>query len=518
MRKLKPFLDFIELQADKLLEQALEHIGLTLVSLFLAVLLGLPLGILITRAKKAASTVIGLAGVFQTIPSIALLGFMIPLLGIGPGPAIFALFLYALLPIIRNTYIGIEEVDKTVKEAALGIGMSSWQMLKKVELPLALPVIFAGIRTAAVINIGVATLASYIGAGGLGEFIFGGIALNNTYMMLAGAIPAALLALAFDFLLARLQRLKINQLKFTSLFLLLAIPFATSFIFWPYGNERQLLAGFEPEFMGRKDGYPNLKKVYGLEINTVVVGPALMYKAIHENTVDVISGYSTDGRVKALDLRVLKDNRNSFPPYFASAIINSEVAREFPEVKAALEQLSGKIDDAAMTEMNYQVDFLKRPPREVAMEFLKTANLYKPPVESSKRSIIIGSKIFTEQYILSEMFALLIRGNTGHGVTIKNGMGGTKICFNAMLAKEIDIYPEYSGTGLQVILQPPEAVIDSLAGNQHKVYNYVNEAFQEEYQIEWLPPLGFNNTYALMMREDQAEKMNIRNISELAAK
>ena len=193
-------------QRDKLFDQTIAHIGLTFISLLIAVLIGLPLGIFITKRKKAAGIVLGIAGVLQTIPSIALLGFMIPLLGIGPIPAITALFLYALLPIIRNTYTGINEVDASVTEAATAMGFSRWQTLTKVELPLAFPVILAGIRTATVINVGVATLAAYIAAGGLGEFIFGGIALNNTNMILAGAIPAALLALLADFTLGQLEK------------------------------------------------------------------------------------------------------------------------------------------------------------------------------------------------------------------------------------------------------------------------------------------------------------------------
>src|SRR6202012_1651371 len=169
--------------------------------------------ILIARRTRLSGTVLSIAGILQTIPSIALLGFMIPLLGIGPKPAIVALLLYALLPIIRNTYTGITGVDSAVKEAAVAMGMSKWQILTKVELPLAMPVILAGIRTATVINVGVATLALYIAAGGLGEFIFGGISLNNTNMILAGAIPAALLAILFDFLLSRVQHLNLKNLK-----------------------------------------------------------------------------------------------------------------------------------------------------------------------------------------------------------------------------------------------------------------------------------------------------------------
>ena len=151
---------FIVQQRDKLFSQTIEHIGLTFISLLIAVVIGLPLGIIITKRKKAAGTVLNIAGILQTIPSIALLGFMIPLLGIGPLPAITALFLYALLPIIRNTYTGINEVDNNIIEAATAMGLSKWQTLTKVELPLAFPVILAGIRTATVINVGVATLAA----------------------------------------------------------------------------------------------------------------------------------------------------------------------------------------------------------------------------------------------------------------------------------------------------------------------------------------------------------------------
>src|SRR3990170_3332825 len=145
------FIQFLQQQSDKLLSQVLEHIGLTFISLLIAVAIGIPLGIFISQRKKWAGPVLGVAGVLQTIPSIALLGIMIPLLGIGPKPAIVALLLYALLPIIRNTYTGITGVDPNVIEAAKGMGMSTRQVLLKAKLPLAMPVILAGIRTATVI-------------------------------------------------------------------------------------------------------------------------------------------------------------------------------------------------------------------------------------------------------------------------------------------------------------------------------------------------------------------------------
>ncbi|HWB92519.1 MAG TPA: ABC transporter permease/substrate-binding protein, partial [Puia sp.] len=311
---------FMHQQSGKLLQQTMQHIGLTFISLLLAVLIGLPLGIYITRNRKLAGLFLGIAGVLQTIPSIALLGFMIPLLGIGPIPAITALFLYALLPVIRNTYEGINGVDPGVKEAALAMGMTTFQRLFRVELVLAFPVIMAGIRTATVINVGVGTLAAYIAAGGLGEFIFGGIALNNTNMILAGAIPAALLAIILDFLLSLVQRTGGRGRRIALGVLPVALLIFSSFYVLPIGYGSRLLAGFTPEFMGRMDGDIGLRKIYGLKIRTVVISDAVMYKAIYNRKLDVISGYSTDGRLKAYDLVVLDDDKKIFPPYYAAPV------------------------------------------------------------------------------------------------------------------------------------------------------------------------------------------------------
>ncbi|RZK15277.1 MAG: ABC transporter permease subunit, partial [Pedobacter sp.] len=257
---------FMVEQSDKLLNQTLQHLGLTFISLLFAVLIGLPLGILIARKRKLSGSVLGFAGILQTIPSIALLGFMIPLLGIGAKPAIVALLIYALLPIIRNTYTGIVGVDSNVREAAKAMGMSTRQILFKVELPMAMPVILAGIRTATVINVGVATLASYIAAGGLGEFIFGGISLNNTNMILAGAIPAAVLAIVLDSMIALLQNLNFKKLRKILFVMPVVILVLSGFYLLPKAYGSSLTAGFTPEFMGRQDGDLGLKSVYGLKI------------------------------------------------------------------------------------------------------------------------------------------------------------------------------------------------------------------------------------------------------------
>lgn len=175
-----------------------EHVALTLLSLLLAMAAALPLGMILSRRPAAAHLAFGAVNILQTIPSIALLGFLIPLLGIGVKPAIAALFFYALLPLLRNTYAGLMSIDPSLKEAARGMGLTDWQILRKVEIPLALPIIMAGIRTSAVIIVGTATVAALIGAGGLGNPIFRGIASLNTHTILLGALPAACLAVIFD--------------------------------------------------------------------------------------------------------------------------------------------------------------------------------------------------------------------------------------------------------------------------------------------------------------------------------
>ena len=189
----------------------IQHIKLTLIALFLSIVFAVPAGILIYRFSSLSKPVLYIAGLLQTIPSIALLAFMIPLFGIGVVPAVIALFLYGLLPILRNTTIALFSVDPLLKEVASGLGLTKNQKLRYVEFPLAVPTILAGIRTSAVINIGTATLAAFIGAGGLGEFIVTGLALNNTKLILMGAVPAALLAVITEIIFEVIERVLIPK-------------------------------------------------------------------------------------------------------------------------------------------------------------------------------------------------------------------------------------------------------------------------------------------------------------------
>lgn len=194
-----------------LFKRTLTHLKLTLIALLLAMAIAIPAGVIVYRLPVISRPILYLTGLLQTIPSIALLAFMIPLFGIGVVPAIVALFLYALLPILRNTATALFSVDPLLKKVSVGMGLTTWQRLRYIELPLAAPTIFAGIKTAAVINIGTATLAAFIGGGGLGEPIVTGLALNDTKLILEGAIPAAFLAVLVEFGFERLEKLLIPK-------------------------------------------------------------------------------------------------------------------------------------------------------------------------------------------------------------------------------------------------------------------------------------------------------------------
>ncbi len=508
-------IDFIHTHQKDIIEQICEHVELTVIALAIAVFLGLPLGIILTRYERLSPAVLGVIGIIQTIPSVALLGFLLPVLGIGVTSAVVALTLYALLPIVRNTSTGIEEVDPSVQEAAKGMGMSDLQILLKVELPLAVPVIFAGIRTATIINVGIATLCALIGAGGLGEFIFRGIALNNIHMILAGAVPAALLALFFDLVLSLLQKFIRQLIKPLLFFSAVVIFVIIPFLIVPSYFERPFTAGFTAEFMQRTDGYPGLKEHYHLSMNTVELDPGLMYQALKKNKVDVICGFSTDGRIRAFNFRVLKDDKNYFPPYHVAPLVRGETLRKYPVLREVFTQLAGRINGKQMRELNFRADYKKEPPAEIAEEFVAHMGFKQTTSQSEEADIVIASKNFTEQYILAHIFEKLIERASHLNVKLKTGLAGTKICFDALINGVIDMYPEYTGTGLHVILKADQELSRKMLKDSQKVYEFVKKESKKRHDLEWLQTPGFNNTFALMMREKQAEKFGIDTISDL---
>lgn len=199
------FIEQLVTKKSEILSLLLEHIQLTIIAVLIAVIIGVPLGILITKNKKLANAVIGFANLTQAIPSLAILGFLIPVIGIGSAPAITMVVLYSMLPIIKNTYTGITNINPDMLEAAKGLGMTSGQTLKLIKIPLAMPVMMAGIRMAAVTAVGLMTIAAFVGAGGLGYLVFSGIQTVDNNLILFGAIPAAVLALAIDWITGKIE-------------------------------------------------------------------------------------------------------------------------------------------------------------------------------------------------------------------------------------------------------------------------------------------------------------------------
>ncbi|MGK7933973.1 MAG: glycine betaine ABC transporter substrate-binding protein [Microcystaceae cyanobacterium] len=515
-------MSFLDRYGSEILLRTGEHLLLVFIAMMIAIFIAIPMGILITRKPKLAKFILGLANGIQTLPSLAIFGFLItvPLVGgIGKIPAIVALILYGLLPIIRNTYTGIRQIDRGVIEAGLSLGLTPRQILVNIELPLALEIILAGIRTATVICVGIGTIAAAIGGGGLGVFIFQGIATVNNQLILAGAIPSAIIALGADWGIGWLERQSKKQsiMRSHRSRKITFIPFLiTGFILFsclgvlhqtfsnssqsvitigsknfteqvilgemlsqmieentdltverkfylggtficheavkagqiagyveytgtaltailnqePINNAQQVyrivqdnyqnqfnlkvfpslgfentfaiiirqsdadkyqlinlsdaakyapqwIAGFGHEFIEREDGYRGLATTYGLEFatfpKTMEIG--LMYKALVEKQVDLVAGSSTDGLIPVLNLTILKDDKQYFPPYEAVPIFNQEILSKYPQLSPVINQLNSKISAEEMQKLNYQVDNQSQTVEDVVQDFLQSKSL-----------------------------------------------------------------------------------------------------------------------------------------------
>lgn len=198
--------EFLQEYGGELIQKTGEHFFISIVALLIAIVVAVPIGILLAKTKKAASIVLTTAGVLQTIPTLAVLAIMIPILGVGKTPAIIALFVYILLPILNNTVLGVQNINPDVRQAAISMGMTKFQLMKDVEMPLALPLILSGIRLSSVYVISWATLASYVGAGGLGDFVFNGLNLYNPIMIVSAAVLVTALALIVDYVLRAVEK------------------------------------------------------------------------------------------------------------------------------------------------------------------------------------------------------------------------------------------------------------------------------------------------------------------------
>lgn len=280
-------------------------------------------------------------------------------------------------------------------------------------------------------------------------------------------------------------------------------------------HSHELKAAFDAEFLTRSDGYRGLSQRYGLEFSSepIQMDPGLMYRAIADGVVDVIDGFATDGRIPAYGLVVLKDDKGFFPPYYAAPLIRDQTLEKYPEIEQILNRLAEKISSETMQKLNYEVDEKGRKAENVAREFLTSLGFIEQdaiPGDRTAGSITVGGKQFTEQEILGQIITILIENNSNIKVIRKLNLGGTMICFNALKAGDLDLYPEYTGTGIVNIMKR------KVISDPDKVYGIVRQAFLEEYGLLWLKPFGFNNTYTLTMRKQHAEKLGIVTISDLA--
>lgn len=364
---LKDIINMYSERADFFIALSIEHLQISAISIFLATIIGLLFGIIMSQNKRLAPPILGITSFIYTIPSIALLGFLIPFSGIGNATAIIALTVYALLPMVRNTYTGLVTTDKTILEAAKGMGSTEFQILYKIKLPLAVPVIFSGFRNMVVMTIALAGIASFIGAGGLGVAIYRGITTNNPAMTLAGSLAVALLALTLDFLCSLVEKL-----------------------------------------LNRK------KKVNILPIGIIFVIISLLIGSV----------------------------------------------------------------------------FIGSP---------------------KKDTIKIATKPMTEQFIVSEMLAILIEENTDLNVEITKGIGGgTSNIQPALLKGDFDLYPEYTGTAWSFVLKEKEIP------DPDTLYRKLVTDYEKKYELSWVGLYGFNNTFALAVRKETAEKYNLKTYSDLA--
>jgi osmoprotectant transport system permease protein len=396
--------EFLQSNGGELLTLIWQHLVLVLVSTSIALAIGLPTGILIARRARLRVWVLGVANVMQTIPSLALFGFLIPLPlvgGIGPQTAIVALIIYALLPIIRNTVTGITGVDASVREAATAMGMTDRQILWQVELPLAMSVILAGVRVAIVITIGVAIIAAEVGAGGLGVYIFRGLRQYDNRHLLAGAIPSALMALTADFALGLLEKRFDTSAKSARVADSLELDDAAHQV-----NERR--ARLRRRF------------AWGALACLIALLGFVAWRGARNSTAQSSSGQTTKG---AQGVRVR-----------------------------------------------------------------------------------VGSKDFTESVILGEIVAQLLEAR-GLEVERRFELGGN-LAHDALVSGQIDLYPEYTGTSYTAILKH-QPMTETRA-----VYDQVKREYAEKFKVEVSAPLGYENTFAILVRGEVARKFNLKTISD----
>ncbi|MFT9816047.1 ABC transporter permease/substrate-binding protein [Lysinibacillus sp. NPDC056185] len=491
------FFDVFSERKGQLWASLLEHIQISFIALFLAVVIAIPLGIYLSNKKKIAESIIGISAVLQTIPSLALLGLLIPLFGIGKVPAIIALVVYALLPILRNTFTGINEVDPSLKEAAMAMGMNTRKRLVKVELPLAMPVIMAGIRTAMVLIVGTATLAALIGAGGLGDIILLGIDRNNTALIILGAVPAAILALVFDFLLKKLESLSFKK-TMTSLSIISVV--ALIMFFFPLLNFKEKE---EIVIAGKLGSEPELL------IN--------MYKLLIENETDLKVQLKPGLGKTSFVFNALKSGSIDIYPEFTGTAISEFLKEEAINnnqedvYHQAKEGMMNKFGMVMLSPMKYNNTYALAVSKQMADTYhLQTISDIKPIQEMIKAG-------FTLEFNDREDGYLGIQKR--YGITLSNiATMEPKLRYQAIESGNIDLLDAYS-TDSEI----RQYNLQVLADDQQLFPPYQGAPLLRKETLEKYPEIETAlNKLANQITDDEMREMNYRvnvegqNIEEVA--
>ena len=468
---------------DELVKGLIQHIEISFIALFIALLIAIPLGIFLTRKKRIAEVVIGITSVFQTIPSLALLGLLIPLVGIGTIPAIIALVIYALLPILRNIYTGINEVDPNLIEAAKGLGMNNRRLLFKVELPLAMPVIMAGIRTAMVLIIGTTTIASLIGAGGLGDLITVGIDRNDTNLILIGAIPAALLALFFDFLLRKIENLSFKKSMVSIISVIVAVFLVISISAFIQPKKADIIIGgkmgSEPEIL--MNMYKQLieqNSSLTVELKPNMGGTTFVYNALQSGSIDMYPEFTGTVLVDLLKEQPKSTDRK-------------EVYEQ------AKKGLANNLDLVMLKPMKYNNTYALAIPTSLAKQYnLKTISDLKP-IESSIKA---G---FTPEFPEREDGYLGIQKRYGIQFAKVNIMQ-PELRYTALRSGDIDIVDAYS-TDSEI----KKYNLTVLEDDKHLFPPYQGAPLLKKTTLEKYPELNaILNKIAGKITDDQMREMN----------
>jgi uncharacterized protein YjgD (DUF1641 family) len=306
-----------------------------------------------------------------------MLGFLIPFSGIGSATAVIALTIYALLPMVRSVHTGLTNVDPAIVEAAKGMGSTRVQILFKVKLPLAMPVIMSGIRNMVTMTIALAGIASFIGAGGLGVAIYRGITTNNTAMTIAGSLLTALLALIADLILSivekRMQKHSKKAKRQNKAMGITALVLAGCLIVTAVASQRQSSKTVHIATKPMTEQY-----VLGEMLDILIEqDTGLKYQALEEKQIDVMVVFTTDGQLSTADAVVLTDDKDFFPSYLCGNVVRSEVLEKYPELQDVFNTLTGQIQNEDMVEMNYEVEVEGKEPRDVAEAFLEERGLIR---------------------------------------------------------------------------------------------------------------------------------------------